>query len=764
MFNKALRILLYGAIALLGSVLLTAVIIVFIVLLPSPEGGGVSEQPPTVAVIDADIGEPDFDEAPGGASDAADTELEDVEPEPQRFVAAEVPQVSSELSAVIDTIAGRHGAVAVQVAVINNGEVTGAYFYGDAIINQVPVSADTKFLTASISKLILGMIIMRLVELGDLDLDADISEYWGMPIRNPNHPDIPITIRQMLSHTSSLLALEYGYAADGELVMRRLADGSAFGRSTPGNFGSFNYNNYAFSVLGLTVEMAMNETVNSLSSRYLFEPLAIDAAFGSGSIEDTDNIAELYRFGGAIGLSAQAQSYIYGSTFPGECGVEFAGGLTISANELARLIAALANGGEYGGVRMLSPESVALIESSHGHVSGFDQGLPIRRRVNLFGEEEIFYHTGSLYGVFSLASYNPTNRNGVVVLTTGTNGVRDANGISVVSAEISDAVYEHLRQTDAHMRRFAFVDAHADTISRALLPRHNVGLFQNQLHIDFERLSTFDSPVQVFAAWCADGFVADAFNRTNLMFDFFEREAAQHGDIIEIALDLDDLERIAEAGKAGAILGIEGGEALMGEIENLNHFFNRGVRIMGLTWNRENELGFGQAAGSESGLKPFGFEVIERMEELGMIMDVSHLNEAGFWDAVNHSTRPFMASHSNAHAVTPHRRNLTNEQILAVVERGGIIGIAFYSEFLTNDASASIDDIVRHITHFIELGAVNHIGLGSDFDGMSDLPAGMTDVTSLRALENRLVSEFGNEIASKIMSENFYDFFVRYFR
>jgi len=324
-------------------------------------------------------------------------------------------------------------------------------------------------------------------------------------------------------------------------------------------------------------------------------------------------------------------------------------------------------------------------------------------------------------------------------------------------------IYEE-SETIVSRPRFAFVDAHADTISRALLPQHNAGLYRNNLHIDFQRLSQFDAPVVVFVGWLSDRFVADGFNRTNLMFDFFEREVERHSDLIEIALDLDDMERIAQDGRAIALLAIEGGEALMGNLDNVDHFFNRGVRIFAPTWNRENELGFGQAQGPARGLKPFGFEVIERMEKLGIILDVSHLNVAGFWDAVNHSTRPFMASHSNAYAITPHPRNLTDDQIIAIVERDGIIAFTLFPQFLTDSGTPTMSDIIRHIAHFIELGAENHIGLGSDFDGFNTMPVGMTDVLSLKVLEEHIAAEFGEDMACRIMRGNFHDFFERYFR
>ncbi|MCL2663111.1 MAG: dipeptidase [Oscillospiraceae bacterium] len=312
---------------------------------------------------------------------------------------------------------------------------------------------------------------------------------------------------------------------------------------------------------------------------------------------------------------------------------------------------------------------------------------------------------------------------------------------------------------------FGFIDAHADTISRALLrdPGQQSLYRNNSLDVDFSRLSEFDAPVQVFVAWCSDRWVQTAFERTNYMFDFFEREIAKHSDLIEIALDLDDIRRIAGEGKISAILAIEGGEALEGKIENLDHFYNRGVRILAPTWNRENELGFGQATNSTLGLKPFGFEVIRRMDELGMILDVSHLNEAGFWDAHETSTRPYMASHSNAYSVMPHPRNLKDDQIMAIVERGGIIGFNMFPQIITSNSRATMGDIMAHFRHFIEVGAGNHIGLGCDFDGIPSMPRGITDVSSLNILAGELANEFDEDTSFRIMEGNFYEFFKRYF-
>ena len=407
----------------------------------NPEDTSASESPPSTGPETNDTENGDPSPEPG-----ADTET----PAPEGNGAIGAPPdgifaSNEDIQSAVDRVSEKYGAVGVQVAVIRNGEIVGTYVYGYAVKGTRPMASDTKIRIASLSKVTLATLIMRLSEQGLIDVDADIGEYWGAEVRNPNHRDTPITMRQMLSHTSSMRVYEYGFAADGELIKRRFLDGSCFIGAVPGAIGSWDYNNYAFAALGVTVEVAAGETVNSLAARYLFGPLGIDAAFGSGSIEDTDNLAVLYLNGGGVGRSIDAQLQSPGSTFPGERGDEFPGGVTISAYDYAKLVAVLANRGEYGGVRVLTPESVALMESPQGRIGGFDQCLPMRRRTNLFGEEEIFYHTGSNFGVFSLASYNPNNGNGVVVLTSGANGVRDSNDIYSICAEISDYIYKYMQ-------------------------------------------------------------------------------------------------------------------------------------------------------------------------------------------------------------------------------------------------------------------------------------------------------------------------------
>lgn len=348
---------------------------------------------------------------------------------------------TADAQAAIDKIAKKYHAVGVQVAVIENGTVTRTYEYGYAKKKSSPMTPDTKIRVASISKVILAMTIMRLSDQGLLDIDADTGDYWGGAVRNPNYKGIPITIRSMLSHTSSIRSLEYGYAVSGDIIRSRLLNGSCFTSRKPGLISSHYYNNYVFAVLGVLAEFATGETINDIAKRELFSPLGIDAAFGAGYITDKDLVATIYNSSGYVGQSADSLKKAKGSTFPGETGCQYPGGLIISASDLAKLIAALANDGVYNDVRILSAESVALMESSQGHTNGYDQCLPMRLRVNIYGQDELYYHTGSAYGELTTAAYNPVTKNGVVVLTTGAGGGRDSNYIPVVCAEIIKYVF-----------------------------------------------------------------------------------------------------------------------------------------------------------------------------------------------------------------------------------------------------------------------------------------------------------------------------------
>ena len=189
------------------------------------------------------------------------------------------------------------------------------------------------------------------------------------------------------------------------------------------------------------------------------------------------------------------------------------------------------------------------------------------------------------------------------------------------------------------------------------------------------------------------------------------------------------------------VISIEGGEMLEGKLERLEEFYaSTGVRMIALTWNFENEIGHPAKLGPEKGLKPFGLELLREMDKKGVYADASHLNEAGFWDIVEHMDLPPVASHSNVRELCEHTRNLTRDQIKAVIEKKGFIGINFYSYFLANDRDATLEDVFRHIDYIAQMGGIDVLGFGSDFDGIDKWPEGLAQPEDFENVLNLLRS------------------------
>lgn len=187
------------------------------------------------------------------------------------------------------------------------------------------------------------------------------------------------------------------------------------------------------------------------------------------------------------------------------------------------------------------------------------------------------------------------------------------------------------------------------------------------------------------------------------------------------------------------IFSCEGGEMLEGSLNRLDEFQQKlRLRMIALTWNFENEIGHPAKEGPEGGLKPFGIELLRAMDGYGILPDVSHLNEAGFWDVCEHASLPPIASHSDCRWLCDVPRNLWKEQVRAIVERKGFIGVNFYSDFLKESGPTTLDDVVRHIDGLCELGAEHVVGFGSDFDGIESWPEGLGDPTGFPALLNEL--------------------------
>ncbi|MDE6107455.1 MAG: dipeptidase, partial [Oscillospiraceae bacterium] len=205
----------------------------------------------------------------------------------------------------------------------------------------------------------------------------------------------------------------------------------------------------------------------------------------------------------------------------------------------------------------------------------------------------------------------------------------------------------------------------------------------------------------------------------------------------------EEIESAWADGKTAALLSIEGGELLDCDLDKLEEVYHWGVRAINLTWNYTNELSGTNVEDKEKGLTEQGRAFVVKMQRLGMLVDVSHLSDPGFWDVIDLAKKPIIATHSNSRAVCPHTRNLTDEQFKALIKNGGVAGLNMCDEFVGE--APTVDTLVAHVEHWFSLGGEHNVSLGGDWDGISGMPAGMHGVQDLDKLAERLLHMNYNE-------------------
>ena len=300
-------------------------------------------------------------------------------------------------------------------------------------------------------------------------------------------------------------------------------------------------------------------------------------------------------------------------------------------------------------------------------------------------------------------------------------------------------------------------------------PRESVGdIVTNGLDLAADRMHAAapEGWCQCYAVFVPDGM--DPARLSALDFyrhvsAYLRAQTAEHADKVAQPHDARDIEGVLAAGKVCALLTIENG-APVESLEVLDQMAADGVKMITLTWNGKNQIASGNV--TTDGMSDFGREVVRHMEELGIVVDVSHLNDAGFADLLKVATRPFAASHSNSRAVCGHKRNLTDDQFRAIVERGGIVGINYWTEMVSErcwgheaDVDPSFDELSAHIEHFLDLGGEKAVALGSDYDG-SHVPTWLKGCQTLPAFYARVVARFGQALADDMFYGNAHRFFV----
>jgi membrane dipeptidase len=297
------------------------------------------------------------------------------------------------------------------------------------------------------------------------------------------------------------------------------------------------------------------------------------------------------------------------------------------------------------------------------------------------------------------------------------------------------------------------VDFHCDTLSQAMRDKGGLAV-RPAGHLDLQRLAASGVHLQVFACFSNPSLDYACLRNAALMVEIFW-QTVDAGQLRPV-LWQEDITSMPPGGPVMGLLSLEGAEPIGSDLRMLQHFYRLGVRAVGLTWNGRNALadGVGEAE-SRGGLTSAGRRVIAEMNRLRMLIDVSHLSEAGFWDVAGVCRGPFIASHSNARVVCDHKRNLRDDQLRAIAASGGVVGINFYPPFLTSGDRATSSDILRHAGHMLSVMGRGRVGLGSDFDGISSTPGDVSTVSDLPYLATVLAREFGEEVAAEIMGGSF---------
>lgn len=302
------------------------------------------------------------------------------------------------------------------------------------------------------------------------------------------------------------------------------------------------------------------------------------------------------------------------------------------------------------------------------------------------------------------------------------------------------------------------IDTHCDTLLRCFLDK-DWKLSDNEGHISISKMRSGGALAQFFAIYIdRDEFPEMShYDKFTEMHRIYEREIVLNSEHIAPALCEEDILKNMAEGRMSSILAIEDGVVVDDSMERLEEVYQKGVRLITLTWNYENAIGYPCSNHQEEhmkGLKPFGIEAVERMNDLGIIVDVSHLSEGGFYDVARLSKKPFIASHSCARQLCDHRRNLTDHQLRTLGEKGGFVGVNFCSAFLREGSDhASIDDIVRHTVYMADKAGIESVGMGSDFDGI-DNTLEMKDYAGYPLVMDALSKHFTQSEIDMICSRN----------
>lgn len=297
-------------------------------------------------------------------------------------------------------------------------------------------------------------------------------------------------------------------------------------------------------------------------------------------------------------------------------------------------------------------------------------------------------------------------------------------------------------------------DAHSDVLYKMWMDPTIDFANSSKLHINYDRLKASGSKVQSFAIYIPEEVKPESrFEVALEMVEIFYNKVVAPSPLLKVVRTKEDILALKED-EIGAFLTLEGCDAIDQSIVKLQTLIRLGVSSVGLTWNYANFVADGVGEPRGAGLSSFGIEVVKEHNKASIWTDVSHLSIKGFWDVMEVADYP-IASHSNAMAICNHRRNLLDEQILALIKKNGMIGVTFVPQFLSNRETATIDDVIKHLDYICSLGGENQVGFGSDFDGITETTIGLENYSGYEGLVNKLLKYYSEIQVKKFLYQNF---------
>ena len=347
-------------------------------------------------------------------------------------------ELGSDVVGQLDEIAQRYESTGVQLAVIRDGSVRYHYEFGFADKSEArKVVPDTKFRCASLSKPIVAMTALAATDSIGFDLDKDIGDYFGYRVRNENYPEIPITPRMLMVHTSSIIDgsrfLQSRNSTSSVPIRELLSDRSSFNSVAPGR--RYLYSNFGVAVLAAALEVYSSHSFDQLAKQYLFDKIGLDCGFLATDIQDSETVANLYSYGQVSYSRARQLEESYCDTL-GQTHHLYQGNLTISAIDYAELLCVLLNKGSIGRLQILSPEQVDEMLKAQFSADGNSYGLCLDILDTVIEGRTIYCHTGSNFGMFSSFAFDSDSKDGVVVFTSGANASINRTGLYDICAEM----------------------------------------------------------------------------------------------------------------------------------------------------------------------------------------------------------------------------------------------------------------------------------------------------------------------------------------